>query len=164
MQETTVTVNEWQQSSVPQVYCAGECTGIGGVDLSLVEGEIAGYASCGKQDLARRLFRKRDKARKFARNLSKAFALREELKALSQGDTPVCRCEDVSYGKLKNLPSFRAAKLHTRCGMGPCQGRICGPAADFLFGWRVESVRPPIFPARIGSLAVEEAIQEETDP
>ena len=163
MRESMTIVDEWQQSSVHGVYCAGECTGIGGVDLSLVEGEIAGYASCGKQDLARRLFRKRNNARKFAGKLNKAFALREELKTLPQADTPVCRCEDVSYGKLKSMSSFRAAKLHTRCGMGPCQGRVCGPAANFLFGWRAESVRPPIFPARIGALAMDELVHEETD-
>ncbi|MBV8706661.1 MAG: NAD(P)/FAD-dependent oxidoreductase [Acidobacteriaceae bacterium] len=155
MQGATVVVNKWQQSSVDHVYCAGECTGIGGVDLSLIEGEIAGYASCGKYDLAQRLFGKREEAQKFAGKLNKAFALREELKLLPQGHTLVCRCEDVSYGKLKNMPSFRGAKLHTRCGMGPCQGRVCGPAAEFLFGWRTESVRPPIFPARIGSFTVD---------
>jgi hypothetical protein len=37
--------------------------------------------------------------------------------------------------------------------MWPCQGRICGPALEFLRGWRVDSVRPPLFPARVGSLA-----------
>ncbi|MFL6465286.1 MAG: FAD-dependent oxidoreductase [Bryobacteraceae bacterium] len=164
IQETAVVVNEWQQSSIDHVYCAGECTGIGGVDLSLIEGEIAGYAACGKYDLARRLFRKRDNARRFADKLNKAFALREELRALPQTDTLICRCEDVSYGKLKNMPSFRAAKLHTRCGMGPCQGRICGPAAEFLFGWRTESIRPPVFPARIGSLIIDETACKETAP
>ena len=164
IQETAVVVNEWQQSSVDHAYCAGECTSIGGIDLSLIEGEIAGYAACGKYDLARRLFRKRDNARRFADKLNKAFALREELRALPQADTLICRCEDVSYGKLKNMSSFRAAKLHTRCGMGPCQGRICGPATDFLFGWRTESVRPPIFPVRIGSLIMDETVRKETAP
>src|SRR6185503_17452346 len=37
-----VHVDEFQQTSVPQVYAAGESTGIGGLELSLVEGEIAG--------------------------------------------------------------------------------------------------------------------------
>ncbi len=44
------------------------------------------------------------------------------------------------------------AKLQTRCGMGPCQGRICGPALEALFGWRNASVRPPIFPIPIAAL------------
>ena len=65
----------------------------------------------------------------------------------------MCRCEDVELKRLKEHDGWRSAKLHTRCGMGPCQGRICGPAVDFLLGWKVESVRPPIFPARVESLA-----------
>ena len=46
-----------------------------------------------------------------------------------------------------------AEALDPRCGMGLCQGRVCGPAAEFLFGWRLDSVRPPIFPVELGHLA-----------
>jgi D-hydroxyproline dehydrogenase subunit alpha len=155
IEETTVAVDEFQQSSLDRIFCAGECTGIGGLDLSLIEGEIAGYAACGRKDLARRLFGKRSRALRFAGSLNNAFTLRDELKSLPRPGTFVCRCEDVTFERLQNMPSFRAAKLHTRCGMGSCQGRVCGPAADFLFGWRTESIRPPIFPARLGSLAFE---------
>lgn len=164
IREDAVEVDDRQQTSVQDVFCVGECTGIGGVDLSLVEGEIAGYSACGREDKARALFETRTTARDFAGKLNRAFALRAELKALPQGDTLVCRCEDVSYGRLKTVSSFRAAKLHTRCGMGPCQGRVCGPATQFLFGWRAESIRPPIFPARVGSLVIDEAVPEEAAP
>jgi NADPH-dependent 2,4-dienoyl-CoA reductase/sulfur reductase-like enzyme len=136
----------------PNIFAAGECTGIGGVDLAIVEGEIAGYAAAGNADRARSLVPRRDQARRFAAALNKAFTLREELKRLPKPATLVCRCEDVTHHRLLEFDSFRAAKLHTRCGMGPCQGRVCGPAAEFLFGWKNESVRPPLFPARIGSL------------
>lgn len=151
-----VRVDEWQQTSVGAVYAAGEATGIGGLDLSLVEGEIAGLAAAGKHDEARKLFSVRVKAREFARMLDQTFALREELRELPQAETLVCRCEDVSFGRLRSFASWREAKLQTRCGMGPCQGRVCGPAAEFLFGWKVESVRPPIFPVRVESLATDE--------
>jgi hypothetical protein len=36
--------------------------------------------------------------------------------------------------------------------MGPCQGRICGVAVEFLLGWQSESVRPPVLPARVRSM------------
>jgi NADPH-dependent 2,4-dienoyl-CoA reductase/sulfur reductase-like enzyme len=161
IEENAVAVDELQRTSVDDIVCAGECTGIGGVELSLVEGEIAGYAAAGQTDRARRLFSRRERARQFARALNSAFALRGELKELPRPETIVCRCEDVPFHRLQNMLSFRAAKLHTRCGMGPCQGRICGPAADFLFGWRTESIRPPIFPARVGSLVFETTTSEE---
>lgn len=135
------------------VYAAGEVTGIGGLDLSIVEGEIAGYSAGGDRDAARRLFRARDRHRRFAAALERAFALRPELKELATEDTIVCRCEDVRLGRLRSFASWREAKLQTRCGMGACQGRVCGPAVEFLLGWKSESVRPPIFPARIGTLS-----------
>ncbi|MEO8128284.1 MAG: pyridine nucleotide-disulfide oxidoreductase, partial [Bryobacteraceae bacterium] len=147
-------VDEFQQTC-PDIYCAGEVTGIGGVDLSIAEGQIAGYAASGQMEAARKLFPLRRRAQKFASALNKAFALRPELRALPNANTVVCRCEDVTSGSLQSAGSWRAAKLHTRLGMGPCQGRVCGPAAQFLFGWQAESVRPPIFPARIASFLEE---------
>jgi NADPH-dependent 2,4-dienoyl-CoA reductase/sulfur reductase-like enzyme len=150
-----VAVDEFQETSVPGIYCAGEPTGIGGLELSLIEGQIAGLAAGALHDRARALFGARRKHALFAAALARTFALRDELKSLPDRDTLVCRCEDVTLGQLLGHDSWRSAKLHTRCGMGPCQGRVCGPATEFLFGWAVESVRPPLMPARVGTLAVE---------
>ncbi len=72
---------------------------------------------------------------------------------LPRPETMVCRCEDVSYSRVALHQSWRTAKLQSRCGMGPCQGRVCGPITRFLFGWSPDSVRPPIFPTRFESLA-----------
>ncbi|HZS48551.1 MAG TPA: FAD/NAD(P)-binding oxidoreductase [Blastocatellia bacterium] len=147
-----VKTDQFQQTSVPDIYCAGESTAIGGLDLSLVEGEIAGYAATGNEQQAEHLFNSRQKHRKFADLLNRTFELRDELKALPDQSTIVCRCEDVTFDRLRQYNEWRAAKLHTRCGMGPCQGRICGPAVEFFLGWKPESVRPPIFPARLDNL------------
>ncbi|HEY3581548.1 MAG TPA: FAD/NAD(P)-binding oxidoreductase, partial [Pyrinomonadaceae bacterium] len=149
---SAVSVDEFQQTSVPHVYAAGETTGIGGLELSLIEGEIAGLATANKRDEAQKLFSVRKKQQGFARILNETFALRNELRDLVTSDTIVCRCEDVNFERLKAHGSWRAAKLQTRCGMGPCQGRVCGPAVEFLFGWQPESVRPPAFPVRVESL------------
>jgi NADPH-dependent 2,4-dienoyl-CoA reductase/sulfur reductase-like enzyme len=148
-----VQVDEFQETSINQIYCAGEPTGIGGLELSLVEGEVAGLAAAGKGDAARSFFAKREKLRYFADSLNRAFTLRDELKSIVAAETLVCRCEDVAFGRLQKYDSWRIAKLQTRCGMGPCQGRVCGPAIEFLLNWKAESVRPPVFPARLDSLA-----------
>jgi hypothetical protein len=74
------------------------------------------------------------------------------LKTLAKDETIVCRCEDVTFGQMKQYSSWRDAKLQSRCGMGSCQGRTCGAAAKVLFGWGMESVRPPVLPARVESL------------
>lgn len=150
-----VQVNDFQQTTVEKVFCAGEPTGIGGVDLALVEGQIAGLAATGKTDAAREWFSKRERFRQFARLLDQTFCLRSDLRSLASPETLICRCEDVPCSRLREHTSWRAAKLHTRCGMGPCQGRICGPATQFLFKWTPDSVRPPVFPARVEDLAAQ---------
>lgn len=153
MKDGFVAVDSLQRTSVDSVFCAGEPTGIGGLELSLLEGQIAGLASAGDHSGALALSRKRGSMLRFADLLAKTFALRSELKQLPQPDTIVCRCEDVPYGPISQHSSWRSAKLHTRCGMGPCQGRICGTALEFLMRWKADSVKPPIFPVQMASLA-----------
>ena len=150
--ETGVDVDEDQRTSMDGIFAAGEITGIGGLDLSLVEGEIAGYAAAGKPEQGRSLHNRRDVERRFSVALEEAFALRSELRDLPKDDTFVCRCEDVTLARVRTCSGWREAKLQTRCGMGPCQGRICGGAVEFLLDWKSESVRPPVLPARISSL------------
>ena len=150
-----VRVDELQQGSVSGIYCAGELTGIGGVDKAQAEGRIAALAASGQVDRARRLFKQRDGHMRFARELAAAFALRSELRTLAASSTIVCRCEDVPYDSLARCRSWREAKLHTRCGMGPCQGRICAPVSEFLFGWKPPVPRSPLFPIEVEALAHE---------
>ncbi len=148
-------VDDLQRSSAPGIFCAGEITGIGGVELALVEGQIAGLAAAGREEEARGLFAERSRLRTFARELASAFALRAELRTLPRPDTVVCRCEDVPLGRINAAWTRRQAKLYTRAGMGPCQGRVCAPALDFLLGGGPDSARPPLRPAQISSFLAE---------
>ena len=154
-------VDDEQQTSVPGVYAAGEPTGIGGLELALIEGQIAGQAATGRTVEQRKLFKTRAAGQITVRAMKEAFALRAELRTLAEADTLVCRCEDVSFARLREHKSWREAKLQTRCGMGPCQGKVCGPATEFLSGWKRDAVRPPLFPVRCSSLA---AISGRTIP
>lgn len=146
-----VVVSEIQESTLGGVFAAGEVTGIGGMDLSVTEGLIAGYAASGVREISESLFKRRERQRMFARELERTFQLREELRQLPGENTFVCRCEDVPYSSVRAQTSWRAAKLQTRCGMGLCQGRICGSSAAFLFGWGRPGVRPPLVPVRADS-------------
>lgn len=147
-----VRVDEFQRSSVEGVFCVGELTGIAGADAALVQGQIAGLAAVGAMGAARDWFAERSRWHRFGAALTRAFALRPELRHLAERQTVVCRCEDVSRETLERCRDAREAKLHTRSGMGPCQGRICGAATQFLFGWESDSIRPPLFPVRMESL------------
>jgi D-hydroxyproline dehydrogenase subunit alpha len=161
LKEGFVDIDELQQTSQSGVYCAGEPSGIGGMELSVLEGRIAGYAAAGANDAAEKLFAPRARYRKIAEAMKIAFQLRPELTKLAKPETLLCRCEDVTLERVRKHASWKAAKLHTRCGMGPCQGRICGAASTFLFGWDVESSRPPVFPARCSSLAAQSSAEEQ---
>jgi NADPH-dependent 2,4-dienoyl-CoA reductase/sulfur reductase-like enzyme len=150
--EQALAVDAWQTTSRADHYAAGECTGFGGSELALVEGAIAGHAAVGDATAARALWPRRARWQGFAKALNNAFTLDPQLKSLAQADTLVCRCEDVPYSALTGHTNWREAKLASRCGMGACQGRVCGGALQHLFGWQPSAPRPPFSPARIETL------------
>jgi thioredoxin reductase len=149
-----VLVDTGQETSVPGVFCAGEPCGVAGVDVAVAEGEIAGFGATGRAaPNGRRLARARASGRRLAARMERAFGPGAWLRAVALPDTIVCRCEDTPFSALRTCASAREAKLASRAGMGPCQGRVCGPAIEFLFGWDSDTVRPPARPALIGHLA-----------
>ena len=152
LRDDAVAVDAWQATSRAHHYAAGECTGFGGSEKALVEGAIAGHAAVGEQAQASRLFPRRQRWRRFAEALARDFALDPRLKTLARPDTLVCRCEDVPYSALAGRGGWTEAKLGSRCGMGACQGRVCGAVAQTLFGWHPPTPRPPLSPARIETL------------
>jgi thioredoxin reductase len=147
-----VVVDERQATSVPGVFAAGEVTGVGGVALAIVEGEIAGAAAAGVTRVDSSLARRRSGLRAVGRRMERTFAVRAEARALAGHDTGGCRCEDVRHSAIASLSDARAAKLYARAGMGACQGRVCGPALEMLFGWQPGRVRSPLEPARLSTL------------
>jgi len=123
-------VDQNQRSSQKDIWIAGEATGIGGSDLALVEGEIAGLDCVGSSISPSLAFRKIRKSL-FARALQKSYPVGNGWKKWSRNTTKICRCEEVSLqdiaDSVTDLGAFdsRTAKLFTRSGMGLCQGRIC---------------------------------------
>ncbi len=152
LQDRAIAVDAWQASSLADHFAAGECTGFGGSELASVEGSIAGHVAAGDQAAAQRLWPQRTRWQGFAAVLNRAFALDPALAALCAPDTLVCRCEDVPFAALAAHCNWREAKLATRCGMGACQGRVCGAATAHLFGWQPSAPRPPFSPTRIETL------------
>lgn len=147
-----IAVDCWQASSCDEVLAAGECTGFGGSELALVEGRIAGLVAIGETAQAEKLMAERSHWQVFADALARDFALDPALRRLCRPDTLLCRCEDVPYAQLEGREGWIDAKLASRCGMGACQGRICGGAANFIFGWPQPAPRVPLCPARMETL------------
>ncbi len=153
-----VRIGEDQRTSAGGVFAAGEITGIGGAALAAAEGAVAGWAAAGRTP-SRALIKKRDHARAFARRLAAAHPIGTAWPGWLRADTIVCRCEETSYGDLKRAaadpvaPGPHALKLGTRAGLGPCQGRMCGPAVAELCGGTERHHRPIAQPIRLGELA-----------
>ena len=152
-----VVVDGRQQTSLARAYAVGEATGVGGVDLALVEGEIAALCATDRDADARRLYRRRAALQTTASAMERAFAPRAELRDVATSGTIVCRCEDVELGAIQSDWTMRQAKLYTRTGMGPCQGRVCGTALEFLFGWPADTVRLPAEPALLSTIRADVA-------
>jgi NADPH-dependent 2,4-dienoyl-CoA reductase/sulfur reductase-like enzyme len=144
-----VRVDDDQASSVDGVFVAGEATGVGGAALACAEGEIAGHAAAARS-LARPVDRGgargargvRARRRAFATLLHEAFPVPPGWIEWLAPDTIVCRCEEVSVGRIDGAVEElgatdpRTVKLLARPGMGPCQGRVCGYATACLVAAR----------------------------
>ncbi|HIE0705312.1 TPA: FAD-dependent oxidoreductase [Serratia marcescens] len=152
IEQDAVAVDHWQQTSQAHIYAAGECTGIGGSELALIEGAIAGYASIGQKSKADSLAAQRRQWRRFATAVASTFALDERLSSLANPQTLLCRCEDVTLEQVRHQPDWNTAKLSSRCGMGACQGKICATAARQLLGWPLSPPRVPLTPVRAETL------------
>ena len=148
-----IAVDARQQTSVAGLYAAGECTGIGGNERARLQGRIAGYCATSTAEAPPALARGLAHWNRFATLVQDRFALREAATRLADATTLVCRCEDVALGALEDCDGWVQAKLQTRCGMGACQGRICGTAAQALRGWTPTPPRQLTGPARIATLA-----------
>jgi NAD(P)H-nitrite reductase large subunit len=126
--------DENMQTSVPGVYVAGEIAGIGGGDVAMAEGALAGRAVLSElRGETRELepLRERRRAERAATDaLLGAFPVLPGLYELPAAGTVVCRCEDVTMAQVEQASGLfgcdiRSIKLATRAGMGPCQARIC---------------------------------------
>jgi NADPH-dependent 2,4-dienoyl-CoA reductase/sulfur reductase-like enzyme len=158
-----IVVDAEQRTSVAGVFAVGELCGIGGVECSLAEGAVAGEVAAGRRHGLEKLQKAVSKARDFGLALGRSYALDPRLKQLPREDTILCRCEGVRASVARGFDDLRTAKLQTRCGMGPCQGRVCGPAFEFLTDARERSApRAPIVPTSLCDLATAWSASSET--
>lgn len=171
------TLDAFGRSSNPGVLVAGDAGGIIGAKGAEYMGRIAAAAAAkdlGKLGLGelvectnalRLQLRKHRAARPF---LDALYRPAQQWIAPQDTDTIVCRCEEVRAGEIRrlltqqNCPGPNQLKSFARCGMGPCQGRLCGLTVVELIaesrGVPVSEVgyyriRPPIKPVTIGDLA-----------
>lgn len=131
--------DKYLRTSKPNIYVAGDSSGIGGADLAALEGRIAGVHAASdlchtsqKETLTRlaALLRKKRHTDRYASVLNKIFAPRSGLYNVMDGNTVVCRCEGITAGEITagielGHSNINALKRATRFGMGLCQGKTC---------------------------------------
>ncbi|HZU88893.1 MAG TPA: NAD(P)/FAD-dependent oxidoreductase, partial [Stellaceae bacterium] len=134
-------LDEWGRTSLSGVAIAGDGGGIAGAAAAVLSGRLAvleaaaalgrvGEEECRRRALPIRAALKRERAlRPF---LDRLYRPPRAVLAPAADDVVVCRCEEVRVGEIRRAarlgaPGPNQAKAFTRCGMGPCQGRICGP-------------------------------------
>lgn len=171
----TPTVDEWGATSVPGVTVAGDAAGIAGARSAEARGTLAalhaavvlGHLEPRQRDsqggAARRELERWNRGRKFV----DALYLPAPQFRIPEGDTIVCRCEEVTAGQIASAVKLGCTgpnqmKSFLRCGMGPCQGRMCGLTVTELIA-RERGVSPaatgyyrlrfPIKPITLGELA-----------
>jgi NADPH-dependent 2,4-dienoyl-CoA reductase/sulfur reductase-like enzyme len=149
------------RTSVPGILVAGDGAGVAGASAAVLSGRIAALGVAGKDAAALRAERARAMA---ARPLLDALFAPRPMRL--DDTTLVCRCEEVSAGDVRRAVEagcvgMNQLKAYTRCGMGPCQGRMCGPVGIEVLaaarGVAVSAVEPlrtrfPTKPVRVGDL------------
>ncbi|WP_372459271.1 FAD-dependent oxidoreductase [Streptomyces huiliensis] len=156
-------VNGFQETTVPGLWAAGETAGVGGWQLAWSEGELAAVAAAVRlsgrvgpavSERLRALRRRRDRLRSFADAMAAAHAPGKGWTDWLTDDTDVCRCEEVTAGRVREAVAdlgardARTVKLLTRAGMGWCQGRVCGTAVSCLAAGGTAPGSVPPTPAR----------------
>lgn len=170
-------VDDWLESSVDNVFIAGDAAQIGGAKVAEQQGRLAALA------LARRLGYLTDtqlgdrergiratlgRLQRFRAALDDIFAFDEKLQRnLLTPDTIICRCEEVTAKEvddaiLDGAEDVYGVKLRSHAGLGSCQGRNCSPVVTQMIAERIgrkpqaveqASLRPPVRPVPMEVLA-----------
>ncbi len=165
-------LDEWFTSSVPGIAVAGDGAGTAGGTAAVERGRIAAIAAIRAlkpeaplpdAQVIRQKLQREEMGRPFLDWLNRpADAFRQP-----EGETIVCRCEEVTAKQVRDTADLgcegpNQMKSFLRCGMGPCQGRLCGLTVTELIaaqrGTTAADVgyyrlRPPVKPITLAELA-----------
>jgi NADPH-dependent 2,4-dienoyl-CoA reductase/sulfur reductase-like enzyme len=169
-------LDAWGQTSLPNVAIAGDGGGIAGAEAAALTGRLAaldaalwlGHIGEAERDSRARPIRAAlDRERALRPFLDRLYRPSRSVVVPAEDDIIVCRCEEVAVGQIRRAARLGATgpnqlKAFTRCGMGPCQGRICGPVVAAIVAdvhgkpiAEIGTYRPraPFKPITVGALA-----------
>lgn len=168
-------LDEWGQTSQAGIRIAGDGASIAGALAAEASGAIAALAAAhalGRISAEQREYRERPQRAALAtqsriRPFLDALYRPPEWLINPADETIVCRCEEVTAGRIREMARLgcqgpNQTKFFSRCGMGPCQGRICGLAATQILANALNKrpedvgayrIRAPLKPVPMAALA-----------
>lgn len=167
----TADCDAWGQSSVPGISIAGDGASIIGADAAAARGALAALGAMhslgsitahDRQEQAlepQAAFARAARGRSF---IEAMYRPADTFRAPRDNSTIICRCEEVTAGQIRAATALGAQgpnqlKSFTRCGMGPCQGRMCG-----LTVTEIMASERGCSPARIGTYSIRAPVKPVT--
>jgi NADPH-dependent 2,4-dienoyl-CoA reductase/sulfur reductase-like enzyme len=169
-------LDAWGRTSLPAIAVAGDGGGIAGAEAAVLSGRLAALDAAsqlghiGEAERDRRVAPIRaalDRERALRPFLDRLYRSARSVLVPVDDEVIACRCEEVSVGRIRSAARLGASgpnqlKAFTRCGMGPCQGRICGSVVAAVIAevlgkpiGEIGTYRPraPFKPITVGALA-----------
>jgi octopine oxidase subunit A len=168
--------DEWGNTSIRGIAVAGDTGGVYGAKSAQWAGEIVALDTAFRLNAITETERDRVSA-PIRKRLLRERAVRPFLDSLftpsrdfylpADDNTLVCRCEEITAGQIRRVAAEggmgpNQVKAKIRCGMGPCQGRMCGMTVAEIIADVHRTpvpetgnfrVRPPLKPVPLGALA-----------
>jgi NAD(P)H-nitrite reductase large subunit len=159
-----VIVDDMQRCDVPGLYAAGDVAGIRGAASAPLQGRIAVQAIAGAAVTGRS---EREHASRFGRAMTRVAQVDDRAIASIPADVAMCVCERLSRAAIETAiddgcVTINDVKGATRCGMGPCGGRMCEDAVARLIAVKTSRTRaqigmatgrPPLRPVPLDAIA-----------
>jgi len=176
--------DSWGRTSCERIFAAGDGAKVGGALTAQYKGELAaleaarclGIISEFERDRLAVPLRKAIRHDHWPRPFVDAlYAPRPDLLVFDD-ETVVCRCENLTVGHIRQMvkegiTEINEIKSISRAGMGPCQGRMCGPAVAEIVAAQTSNtpdraglttIRPPLKPLPLAEVAAMELQQSTT--
>ena len=167
--------DKWGRTNFDTVFAAGDGAGVKGALAAEYKGELAaleighslGIIPKYERDLMAKPIEDELAFDNHPRPFVDAVFAPVFSKDSFDDDTTICRCENIRIGDIRKaigegVREVNELKIVTRCGMGSCQGRMCGPAMAEITGAElalspnevgVLKIRPPLKPIPLGEVA-----------
>lgn len=165
----------WGRTNFERIFAAGDGAAVHGALAAEIKGELAALETARclgilpeyERDALAAPLRESLRRDMYPRPLIDAIFAPTFAPLTLDDDTVLCRCENVTVGEVRKAISegvheVNEVKIITRAGMGPCQGRMCGPALAEIVAAEAGvtlrkagllTIRPPLKPVPLAEIA-----------